>query len=64
MAVGGLVPSQTSKDPAACADNTAGNHTGFPDIPSAVLALIFIGKRIQPSLSVVDREVELCVSTK
>ena len=35
-------------------------HTGFP---SAVLALIFIPRRIQPSFSLIDREVELCVLT-
>ena len=36
-------------------------HTGFLRLPSAVLALIFIARRIQPSLSLVDREVEFCV---
>ena len=30
---------------------------------SAVRALIFLGRRIQPSLSLVDREVEFCVLT-
>ena len=40
-------------------------HTGFPILlPSAVLPLIFISRRIQPSLSLVDREVEFCVPTK
>ena len=39
-------------------------YTGFLHPPSAVLALIFIVKRIQPSLSLVDREVEYCVPTK
>ena len=38
-------------------------HTGFLHLPSAVLALIFIARRIQPSLSLVDREVEFCVLT-
>ena len=38
-------------------------HTGFLHRPSAVLALIFIAKRIQPSLSLIDREVELCLPT-
>ena len=38
-------------------------HTGFLHLPYAVLALIFIARRIQPSLSLVDREVELCVPT-
>ena len=36
-------------------------HTVFFHLPSAVLALIFIARRIQPSLSVVDREAEFCV---
>ena len=37
-------------------------HTGFPiHLPSAVLVLIFLAGRIQPFLSLVDREVEfLC----
>ena len=34
-------------------------HTGFPLLPSAVLALIFLARRIQPFLSLVDLEVEL-----
>ena len=38
-------------------------HTGF-HLPSAVLALLFIARRIQPSISLVDREVEFCVPTK
>ena len=32
-------------------------HTRFPHLPSAALALIFITRRIQRSLSLVDREV-------
>ena len=32
-------------------------RTRFLHISSAVLALIFLGRRIQPSLSLVDREV-------
>ena len=36
-------------------------HTGFLHLPSAVLALVFLARRIQPFLSVVDREVELLV---
>ena len=40
------------------------DHTGFLiHFLSAVRALIFLAKRIQPSLSLVDREVELCVLT-
>ena len=38
-------------------------HTEFIHFPSAVLALIFIARRIQPFLSLVDREVEFCVPT-
>ena len=37
-------------------------NTGFSiHLLSAVLALIFLAKRIQPFLSLVDREVEFCV---
>ena len=39
-------------------------HTGFLHLPSGVLALIFIARRIQPFLSLVDREVKFCVPTK
>ena len=38
-------------------------HTGFFHLPSGVLALIFLARRIQTFLSLVDREVELCVLT-
>ena len=39
-------------------------HTGFfKHIPSEVRALIFLARRIQPFLSLVDREVELCLLT-
>ena len=39
-------------------------HTGFLiHLPSAVLALTFLARRIQPFLSLVDREVEFCVLT-
>ena len=38
--------------------------TGFSiHLLSAVLALIFLARRIQPFLSIVDREVEFCVLT-
>ena len=38
-------------------------HTGFLiHLPSAVRALIFVARRIQPFLSLVDREVEFCVN--
>ena len=43
---------------------TSRGHTGFLHLPPAVLASIFIARRIQPSLSLVDREVEFCVPTK
>ena len=38
-------------------------HIGFLHLPSAVLALIFLARRIQSFLSLVDREVEFCVPT-
>ena len=38
-------------------------HTGFLHLPSAVLVLIFLARRIQPFLSLVDREVEFCALT-
>ena len=39
-------------------------HTGFLiHLPSAVRALIFVARRIQPFLSLVDRGVEFCVLT-
>ena len=39
-------------------------HSGFLiHLPSAVRALIFVARRIQPFLSLVDREVEFCVLT-
>ena len=39
-------------------------YTGFLHLPSAGLALIFVARRIQPLLSLVDRDVEFCVVTK
>ena len=38
-------------------------HTGFLHLPSAVLALVFLARRIQSFLSLVDCEVEFCVLT-
>ena len=39
-------------------------HTRFLiHLPSAVHAFIFLARRIQPFLSLVDREVEFCVLT-
>ena len=40
------------------------DHTGFLHLPSAVLAFIFLARRIQPFLSLIDREVEFCLLTK
>ena len=40
-----------------------GHTVGFLHLPSAVPALIFLARRIQPFLSLVDREVEFCVLT-
>ena len=40
-------------------------HTGFLHLPSAVLVLIFIARKIhQAFLSLVDRKVEFCIPTK
>ena len=47
----------------ACGRTSRG-HTGFPHLPSAVLALTFLARRIQPFLPLVDREVEFCVLTR
>ena len=42
-------------------DTQEEGHIGFLHLPSAVLALIFLARRIQPFLFLVDREVEfLC----
>ena len=38
-------------------------HTGCLHLSSAVLALTFLARRIQLSLSLVDHEVEFCVLT-
>ena len=38
-------------------------RTGFLNLPSAVHALVFLATKIQPFLSLVDREVERCVLT-
>ena len=38
-------------------------HTGFLHFSPSVLALIFLARRIQPFLSLVDSEVEFCVLT-
>ena len=38
-------------------------HTEFLHLPTAVPALNFLARRIQPFLSLVDREVDSCVLT-
>ena len=56
-------PFWTSMDVPAGVTQEEG-HTGFLiHLPSAVRALIFIARMIQPFLSLVDREVEFCVLT-
>ena len=53
----------TSMDVPAGVTQEEGN-TGFSiHLLSAVLALIFLARRIQPFLSLVDRDVEFCVLT-
>ena len=53
-------PFWTSMDVPAGVTQEEG-HTGFLiHLPSAVRALIFVARRIQPFLSLVDREVERC----
>ena len=44
-------------------DVPAGVAQYFSTFPSALVALIFIARRIQPSPSLVDREVEFCIPT-
>ena len=39
------------------------DNTRFLHLPPAVLALIFIARKFQPSLSLVDHEVEFCTLT-
>ena len=38
-------------------------RTGFLPLPSAMVTLIFLARRTQPFLSLVNREVEFCVLT-
>ena len=53
----------TSMDVPAGVTQEEGN-TGFSiHLLSAVLAFIFLARRIQPFLSLVDREVDFCVLT-
>ena len=54
-------PFWTSMDVPAGVTQEEG-HTGFLiHLPSAVRALIFVARKIQPFLSLVDRELEFCV---
>ncbi len=39
-------------------------YSFVPHLPPAVLAYIFIARRVRPSLSLVDHEAEVCVLTK
>ena len=56
-------PFWTSMDVPAGVTQEEG-HTGFLiHLPPAVRALIFVARRIQPFLSLVDREVEFCALT-
>ena len=56
-------PFWTSMDVPAGVTQEEG-HIGFLiHLSSAVRALIFVARRIQPFLSLVDREVEFCVLT-
>ena len=53
----------TSMDVPAGVTQEEGDTGFFIHLLSAVLALIFLARRIQPFLSLVDREVEFCVLT-
>ena len=56
--------TSSSLDVAAGGVTQEEGHTGFLiHLLSAVRALIFLARRIQPFLSLVDREAELCVLT-
>ena len=53
----------TSMDVPAGVTQEEGHTVFLIHLPSAVRALIFLARRIQPFLSLVDREVEFCVLT-
>ena len=56
--------TSSSLDVPAGVTQEEGHRTGFfIHLLSAVQALIFLARRIQPFLSLVDREVEFCVLT-
>ena len=56
-------PFWTSMDVPARVTQEEGHTRFLIHLPSAVRALIFVARRIQPFLSLVDREVEFCVLT-
>ena len=64
-----IEPNTTAVQTSSSLDAPAGvtqeeGHTGFLiHLLSAVRALVFLARRIQPFLSLVDREVEFCVLT-
>ena len=55
--------TSSSFDVPAGVTQEEGHTEFFIHLPSAVRALIFLARRIQPFLSLVDREVEFCVLT-
>ena len=55
--------TSSSLDAPAGVTPKEGHTKNFIHLPSAVRALIFLARRIQPFLSLVDREVEFCVLT-
>ena len=55
---------QSTYQPGSHRKKVEEGNTGFSiHLLSVVLALIFLARRIQPFLSLVDREVEFCVLT-
>ena len=55
--------TSSSLDVPAEVTQEEGHTRFFIHLPSAVRALIFLARRIQPFLSLVNREVEFCVLT-
>ena len=55
--------TSSSLDVPAGVTQEEGHTAFFIHLPSAMRALIFLARRIQPFLSLVDREVEFCVLT-
>ena len=58
-----ILDTSSSLDVPAGAIQEKGYTGFFIHLPSAVRALIFFARRIQPFPSLVDREVEFCVLT-